>query len=231
MPSESPNKPSSKPSDMEPFPPVPDTTLRAPGTLLERWSVTPDELTALVDENPSLRGILLGYVAELKLREIFDSHPRISRTVKYDDHDRTRKSDRVIEYRGREFSVEAKSLQTNSIRKEGDRFVAVAQVDGSDRRTIVLPGGKKLTTTLLLRGQFDLLAVNCFAFRNEWRFAFALNSDLPCSTYRKYKPAQRKMLIASLVRVTWPPEPPFVEDPFPLIERLWRERDSGASKS
>ncbi|HEU5121690.1 MAG TPA: hypothetical protein VFT59_02500, partial [Candidatus Saccharimonadales bacterium] len=58
--------------------------------------ITPHELTQLINENPSLRGIMLGYVAEYKLKKLLETHPGISESRKYDDHDRTQKSDRVI---------------------------------------------------------------------------------------------------------------------------------------
>lgn len=192
-------------------------------TILDTWKISIDDLTALVTENPSLRGIMLGYVAEHKLKEFFQNHAHISTSIKHDDHDRSHKSDRVILYQGREFTVEVKSLQTRHVKKDGHKWVGKAQVDGSDRRTIRLPNGSKLNTTLLLRGDFDLLAVNCFAFEQKWCFAFALNSELPCSTFRGYTKVQRKVLIASLVPVSWPPEPPFFADPVPLVERLFRE--------
>lgn len=206
---------------------VVDPTAGENKSILDRWSITCDELTQLVDENPSLRGIMLGYVAEHKFREIIEKHPHISSTKKYDDHDRSRKNDRVIVYNGEEFSVEIKSLQTNLIKKDGTIWRGRAQVDGSDRRVVKFPDGSELNTTLLLRGQFDILAVNCFAFQKEWRFAFALNRDLPKSTFKKYTQAQRDQLIASLVPVSWPPEYPFVTDPFPLVETLHLERAKG----
>lgn len=37
-----------------------------PETILDRWDVTPEEFTELVEKNPSLRGMILGYLAELK---------------------------------------------------------------------------------------------------------------------------------------------------------------------
>lgn len=37
-------------------------------SLLKRWDVTERELTEIVDQNPSLRGMLFGYTAEVKLR-------------------------------------------------------------------------------------------------------------------------------------------------------------------
>jgi hypothetical protein len=207
-----------------PAQPVADPTAGERGTILQRWSINADQLTQLVDENPSLRGIMLGYVAEHKFRELVEKHAHISGTKKYDDHDRKRKSDRVIVYKHEEFSVEVKSLQTNLVKKDGTVWRGRAQVDGSDRRIVTFPDGTQLNTTLLLRGDFDILAVNCFAFENEWHFAFALNRDLPKSTFRKYTQAQRDQLIASLVPVSWPPEPPFVADPFPLVETLYLER-------
>lgn len=142
-------------------------------TIFEQWSITASELTDLVRENPSLRGIMLGYVAEHKFRQLIEQHPQIAGSRKYDDHDRTRKSDRVILYKRQEFSIEVKSLQTNLIQNRDGKWFGRAQVDASDRRVVTLANGKKLNTTLLLRGQFDILAVNCFAFENKWHFAFA----------------------------------------------------------
>jgi hypothetical protein len=203
---------------------VADRTIWPPRSILDRWDISLEELTHLVDANPSLRGILLGYVAEHKFHNLVDAHPHISESKKYDDHDRKRKSDRVVIYKGHEFSIEVKSLQSNKIRKDGPIWRGCTQVDGSDRRVVQFPDGTELNTTLLLRGQFDILAVNCFAFENTWRFVFALNRDLPCSTWKKYTPAQRRQLIASLIPVSWPPVSPFVSDPFPLVEKLYQER-------
>jgi len=227
MPSEPANPLFSQPSGIEPFPPTPDPTAGQRRSILERWDITVDELTQLIDENPSMRGIVIGYVAELKLKKLFEAHEHISKSFKYDDHDRTRKSDRVIVYRGKEFSVEAKSLQTNSVKQIGGKFYGKTQVDGSDKREVVFSDGSKLVTTNLLRNQFDILAVNLFAFEKQWRFSFALNADLPPCVHKKYTESQRKMLLPTLIPVTWPPEPPFVADPFELVERLYKQRYGG----
>jgi hypothetical protein len=194
-------------------------------TILERWGITELELTDLVDQNPSLRGIMLGYVAEKKFHDAFLEHPEITEKGKDDDHDRSRKGDRRIIYKGKAFIIEVKSLQTNMVKEIGpDKWEGKSQVDGSDRRIVKFPDGTELNTTLLLRGEFDLLAVNCFAFGGKWRFAFAKNKDLPTSNYKKYTEEQRKQLIASLVPVTWPPKPPFTDNPFKLLDELVREK-------
>lgn len=177
-----------------------------------------------MDKNPSLRGMLLGYLAELKVEQLLSAHTEVTYSTKYDDHDRKKKGDCFITYRGQDFVVEVKSLQTNSVKKEDDRWIGKVQVDASDRRQVTLPDGSTLATTCLLAGGFDLLAVNLFAFEEEWRFAFAKNSDLPRSKYKKYTPKQRQWLLATLVRVTWPPEPPFHAEPFGLLDEIARDR-------
>lgn len=200
---------------------------------LDLWNISRDELNQLLDENPSLRGMVLGYVAELKLAQRIDRIPGMTRSIKYDDHDRTKKSDRLITYHGHDFHIEVKSLQTNSIQyieptTPGDKgyHKGTTQVDASDSRIVTFPNGETLKTTCLLVGDFDVLAVNIFAFMNEWQFLFAKNSDLPRSTYSKYSPYQRQYLLATSVPVTWPPTHPFYTDPLPLLEQIIQERIS-----
>ena len=192
--------------------------------LLTRWGVTVEELTQVVDENPSLRGMILGYLAELKLETMWLSSDSIDRVSKPDDHDRSRKGDRIIRYRGEEFVFESKSLQTATVKATTSGWIGKAQVDASDRRTVTLPDGSEVTTTCLLRNEFDILAVNAFAFDNEWRFVFGKNTDLAGSTFRKYTEYERTHLLATLVEVTWPPKPPFREEPFTLMNEILQER-------
>ena len=114
-----------------------------------------------------------------------------------------------------------KSLQTKTVKHlKDDVWEGKAQVDGSDRRIVRFADRTELNTTLLLRGEFDLLAVNCFAFGNKWRFVFAKNENLPYSSFSKYTEEQRKQLISSLIQIDWPPKPPFYADPFHLLDDL-----------
>jgi len=135
-------------------------------TILERWQITASELTEVVDANPSLRGIMLGYLAEVKLRQMWFTGPEVAKSYRYDDHDRRKKGDLAIVYKGRKFLIEAKSLQTNTVKNEGGVWHGKVQCDASDRRNVQLPDGKNMETTCLLVGEFDLLAVNLFAFEN-----------------------------------------------------------------
>ena len=194
-------------------------------TILQRWGITAEELTEIVVANPSMRGLMVGYVAEYKLRKMFfESDTRVENLTKYDDHDRGRPADLEFTYRRVPIRVEAKSLQTATIKKTGRVYVGKFQCDASDRRTVRLPNGETLSTTCLVVDNFDLLAVNLFEFEQKWRFVFARNRDLPHSRYRGYTPEQRSYLLAALIDVSFPPEPPFIEDPFSLLDDIVREQ-------
>jgi len=173
---------------------------------------------------------MIGYIGEFKLRKLLLAEERISHVHKYDDHDRTHKNDVAISYEGYEFTFEVKSLQTNSIRKIGDVYSGDFQCDASDRRPVRLPNGETVETTCLLVGGFDLVAVNPFAFREQWDFAFALNRDLPRSKSNKYTPKQQKYLLATSVKITWPLQSPFATDPFPLLDELIAEKERRRKK-
>lgn len=192
--------------------------------LFQEWQITPTELEEIIGANPSLRGITFGYVAEYKLRKLWFSDPRISYVSKIDDHSRTKKGDLILFYRQTNVHVEVKSIQTNSIRQRGAHFVARFQCDASDRRRVRLPNGQEIETTCLVVGEFDLLAVNLFAFENRWVFAFARNLDLPRATSPKYTLEQQKFLLATQMEITLPLQPPYEPEPFRLLDEIVQDK-------
>jgi len=200
-----------------------------PENILDLWKITSQDLTELLNQSPSLRGMLFGYAAEFKLHELWLNHPDITEVIKNDDHDRKKKGDRRFIYKGHPFVLEVKSLQTNSIEQVAGHWRGKTQVDASDRRKIYLPDGDEVTTTLLQVGEFDVLAVNVFPFENEWRFVFAKNQDLPRSTWQGYTAKQQSCLLASLIPITWPPEPPFVDNLYRVLDELIEERAKATS--
>ena len=196
-------------------------------TIFEIWDVTREELSEVILNNGSLRGIVFGYVAEIKLRKLLASHADVTSHVKDDDHDRSKKGDLRVVYKGHEFKIESKSLQTARNKSLPDgTFAGFSQVDASDRRTVTLPDDSQLQTTNLLVEEFDILSVNCFTFCNQWNFAFARNRDLPRSAYRNYSETQREHLLATTVNVMWPPTGIFTNDIFALMDAMIEERES-----
>ena len=192
-------------------------------TILERWQISATELTRIIDDNPSLRGFIFGYISEYKVRTIFEGHPGIKNLMKYDDHDRTSKGDISFYYKGREFQIEAKSLQTNSVIQLGnDQWKGKFQCDASDRRKISLPNGHTVDTTCLAVGEFDIVAVSLYAFGDRWRFAFARNDMLPHPGNRSRHIAaeDQRYLIKTLIDISWPLQPPFTTDVYSLLDQM-----------
>ena len=56
------------------------------------------------------------------------------------------------------------------VEKDGDTWHGKAQVDASDRRSIILEDGTRIETTFADGWRVDILVVNCFAFEQEWNF-------------------------------------------------------------
>ena len=188
--------------------------------ILERWQISADELTDIVDANPSLRGFVMGYISEYKVRRYVEAIRGISNVRKYDDHDRSSKGDISLMYRGKEIKIEVKSLQTNSVKRlDGERWKGKFQCDASDRREIPLPNGHVVNTTCLAVGEFDIVAVSLYSFGGQWRYAFALNSELPHPA-RKYPAEDAGYLIASLIDISIPLERPFTDNLESLLEKL-----------
>ena len=189
-------------------------------TILEKWQITAEELTKIVEDNPSLRGFMFGYVSEYKARTYFAGHDGITNLMKYDDHDRKSKGDISFQYKGKEFRIEAKSLQTNSVVSlGGDSWTGIFQCDASDRREILLPNGHTVNTTCLAVGEFDIVAVSLYAFGDQWRYAFAKNSDLPHPS-RNVAAEDREYLIKTSIDISWPLQAPFTTDVYSLLDSM-----------
>lgn len=196
--------------------------------ILSRFEITLDEFTEIVDNNPSLRGFILGYIGEAKAKQLITANPNVSSIYKPDDHNRKSKGDLYVLYKGKEFKIEVKSLQTNDVKKLGkDTWSGKYQCDASDSREIELPNGHVVKTTSLLVGEFDIVAVGLYQFGNTWRFAFAKNEELPRSKERRatkrssyISPEDAHYLIKGTLPITWPLDAPYTEDLFALMDSM-----------
>lgn len=199
-----------------------------PKDILERFEITIEEFTDIVDNNPSLRGFILGYIGEAKAKKHILTNPNVSNVYKPDDHNRKSKGDLYINYKGKEFRIEVKSLQTNDVRQlDDDQWVGKYQCDASDSREIELPNGHTVKTTSLCVGEFDIVAVGLYQFGNTWRFAFAKNAELPRSKAHKatkkssaISEEDANFLIKGTLPITWPLSAPYTDDLFTLMDSM-----------
>jgi len=192
--------------------------------LLNAWSLTRAELSEIVAENPSMRGLMFGFVAEYKLRKMWLLRREITNLARPGAHNRKHKGDFCFDYRGITVTLEVKCLDTPKVKRLGEGYEGTFQCNASDTTNVTLPNGETLSTNCLVVGGFDVLAVCLFAFGNTWRFAFALNGDLPRTTWRKYTESQQRHLLRSAMPMSWPLEPPYVGDLFIALDRLVAER-------
>lgn len=169
-----------------------------------RWA-GPDVLYEVIQSTPSVRGIVYGNVAEAEFSTWLVNHDvPLDKQSRDDDHKKT-KSDRTIIWEGRQYTIQVKSPQTNSIKELSEgRFSFDVQVDASDRRPVDLPNGHTVTTTSYVVGEFDLLAVPLHAFTGEWDFLFMLNDDLPRTTWSKYAEEDRQYLLKTTIQLEFP---------------------------
>ena len=195
-------------------------------SIVSSWGLTLEELDEILAYRPSVRGMLSGFVAEYRLTKMWFTDPRVHGWKRFGDHDRERPGDFGFTYRGTQIAVEVKSLQSNSIRHLGETIMGKFQCDASDSGTKTLPNGEKLKTTCLVRGGFDLLAVNLFEFEHKWNFAFLRNADYPSTTHAKYTVEQRKHLLATTATVTWPLQRPFHNEPYALLDQIVSDKQS-----
>lgn len=173
-------------------------------------SVPPEDLVMSIKRAPSLRGMILGYIAE----EMFEKYvPKKYGFIssddieKHDDHDRKfNKSDRTIRANGRLYRVQLKSIQTNSIKRNLETGVLQADVqnDASDARTIVMHDGTKIITTCYARGDYDILAVPLFPFTGDWQYAYKRNVDCRSTNSKKYIEDHWAFLLSTTETITWP---------------------------
>jgi len=173
-------------------------------------SIPPEDLVMSIKRAPSLRGMILGYIAE----EMFEKYvPATYGYIaaddikKHDDHDRLfNKSDRTIRRDGRVYRVQIKSVQTNSIKRncENGLLQADVQNDASDSRTVRLPSGRSVITTCYARGDYDILAVPLFPFTGAWNYAYKRNIDCRSTTSKKYSVEDSAFLLATTEIITWP---------------------------
>ncbi len=195
--------------------------------LLSDWKITPEELNEILVENPSMRGLVFGYIAEFKLRKMIEADNHFVYVGKPKDHDKTQKADLIISYKKQPITIEVKSLQTNSICDLGEgKYKGGFQCDASDKRTVKFEDGSELATTCLLTGEFDILAVPLFGFTGEWQYAFAQNHELPRSTHKKYSDYQRRFLLSTMMPMQYPITPPYTYNLLDVCDAIVKARAS-----
>lgn len=139
-----------------------------------------EELEEVIQENSSLRGYLQGYLAEVALKKQLLLIPGITSVVKIPDQGKEKGDFKVI-YKDKPLTIEVKSIATSSVKEDvlNDTWQGKVQVKATDKRTIEVDGIGTVTSTSLVKGEFDILAISCYAVSGKWEFLFIENEYLP----------------------------------------------------
>jgi hypothetical protein len=104
--------------------------------------------------------------------------PGVDSVVKIPDSDR-QKGDLQVQFMGATITIECKSIATGSVKYDSiyESWAGFISIKNSDKR-VVLVEGTETSLTNLQKGQFDILAINCFAVNGSWDFVFVENRFL-----------------------------------------------------
>ena len=151
---------------------IPDTGL------LQGFSLS--DIEGLVKENPSLRGYLQGYLAELRLKERLLSCPGVSSVSKIPDSSSV-KGDFYVEYLGNTLTVEAKSFRSHSAKYNplSESWSASVQCKNPGTRLLNVAGRGLVQAVCVEEGRFDVLAVCTYPVTGQWSFLFCPEFFLP----------------------------------------------------
>lgn len=139
-----------------------------------------NDLQEMIDENPSLRGYIQGYLAERALKTQLLNIAGVSAVRKIPDM-APEKGDFEVIYKNVPLTIECKSVKTGSVKEDvlTQSWMGTVGVCNTDKREITIEGFGNISTSKLIRGQFDILAISCFAVNGEWSFMFIENRFLP----------------------------------------------------
>jgi len=212
----------------------------------DNWKLDPEEFNRIIHTNSNALSAIFGYVAEERLREMYlEGYSDIDNIRTPEDQDSEDKGDWAFTYKGEPMKIEVKSLQTHTIEEvnsdqttltdtdEGPvRYKAGFHLKGtSDQRTVVYDGEEYNTTLMNVEDtDIDIMAVNLYKIKDEWKFAFLKVEDLPRSK-GNYPDGLRRKLARSQIKLTIPLEDPFTDDLFELMDEVLKEREVTAQSS
>jgi hypothetical protein len=181
------------------------------------------DIQGLMEENASLRGYIQGYLAELMLkRQLLQSLEKeiVAKIDKIPDRDAL-KGDLLVEYKGVPITIEVKSLATASVREDvlNETWEGIVLVKNTDKRLIEVEGIGSISATNLAKGEFDILAICCFAVTGQWDFTFIENRFLP-------EPDELPGMIKTRFVVNPSHTPGLTHDPLKVLESIYRQKQS-----
>lgn len=198
-------------------------------SILEKLSLTEEELTQLAEENTSFCGVLEGYASEVHFKKIVENTPHITHHYKPGDNNTIQKGDRVVTYKGVEISTEVRTiLNCKRIRKH-------QTIDGKTccdgyfkansshlRKLTFSDGSSMMTRNCLIDSGIHIYAICVKPMTGKWDFVYCMTKDLPKGLNCEGTDLQRKELLTPQILVKYPPEGLWTDDFQIILERTYK---------
>jgi len=199
-------------------------------SILEELGISETDFSKLVTHNNSLKGIISGYVSEWHFEKTLDSYPLIQSHYKPDDHDKTKKGDRIVHYRDQDISIEVRAIVTKSIKKYSNLFGNTVwkgefKTCCARTRKITFSDGSEQFTCNNPRNLVDIYCVCAYPCTKKWDFMYCLNTDIPsCSSCKKFTQLQKEEVLQPIMQVSWPPTGVFTTDLNVVLEKAYLQK-------
>lgn len=138
-----------------------------------------ETLIKVMNENPSCRGVMFGYVAEAKLKEQLDTIPEIRSVTKIPDHSPVKGDFLVVFEDDSSCTIEVKMIRSANFECDPVNGGIGGKVGVKSSDAKLLPGTNTRTSTMKY-GAFDILAV-AFMEGGIWKFRFMKEKWIPSS--------------------------------------------------
>lgn len=141
-----------------------------------------EELESIIEENPKLRGVIQGYIAEYKLIDKLRSTPGVTDVSKIPDRHGVKK-DIQIKYLDTDITIECKSILSATVKTDTihGTWQGTVQCKNSDSIHAIV-NGEATKHTNLTRGGFDIMSISTYAVDGLWNAVYIENRYMPQAT-------------------------------------------------
>lgn len=201
-------------------------------SFMQRLGLDETRLEVMATQKKGFFSHLLGGASEFAFQEQYlENHPDITDVCAQGDHCKSEKGDYRFRYKGHwiklptfeDLTVEVKCarkikpLKTKPIYP----FRSAVNISHRDKTKILMPDGTTEETNVIFADEYDILAVDFWHAFGQHVFIFARLIDLP----KEIDGIEiRSKVIKSNVHVSWPPEHPFTDDFYGLLDQILTEK-------
>lgn len=206
--------------------------------LAEKFQVSEDEfkdiISSVFSNNIHALAFFEGYNSEYVLEKKVHAVPGVTDVFKPGDNNLQVKGDLVATYKNVPLSIEVKNVR----RKYNDPsrrprvvqnlletyWVGTFCTRSSRSRKIKFSDGSEAQTYNVLRGRYDIIAVNVFQMTKKQEFVYCLEKNLPSTKHGNthLTPLQCDETLQSEIHVRWPPVEPWTDDLGSILEQAYQ---------